>query len=135
MATGILTSGGSAYIADALAGQALAVAPSYIVFGSGQTPISRFMSNVPGETFRSPIAAIDRSGYQNVSSVVYHAFLADHDNVGQSVYCYGVVGGAATAAANTGTLIVIANEPNPFGKDLVTTVSVDIQLAVSGVMF
>lgn len=132
MATGLLTSGGSAYIADALAGQALAVAPSYMVFGSGQDPIGRFMTSVPGETFRSPIASIDRSGYQNVSSVIYHAFLSDHDNVGQSVYCYGIVGGAATPAANTGTLIVVANEPNPFGKDLVTTVSVDIQLAVSG---
>jgi hypothetical protein len=92
------------------------------------------MTAVPGETWRTPIVSIDRGGYNNVSSLIYHGFLAQQDNTNQSIYAYGVVGGAATPAANTGTLLVVANETTPFGKDSITAVSIDIQIAVSGVV-
>lgn len=128
----ILTSGGLAYLADFLAAASLGgvpTPPQYIVLASGTAPVGRFMTTVPGETFRAPIAARDRVGH----TTTFHTWLSMTDNAGQTIGAYGLVGGnTATLSANTGTLIAVVNEPAPFSKGATQALSVDLILTVSG---
>lgn len=125
----MVTSGGLQILRDWLAGSQ-PNAPSYIVLGSGHVTLGSFMTVVPGETFRAPIVAADPAG----NSVTFTAFLGPTDNAGQSVYCYGLVGGAASAAVNTGTLIALQPEPSPFGKNASNTLTIPFVLMLSGVI-
>ena len=126
----VVTSGGLTAIRDFLyAGGDFAGPPIYVAYGSGTIAVGRFDTIVPGETFRTPIVARDKSGL----SVIYHWFVKKNDNANQTVGAYALVGGAATLTPNSGTVYAIVNEPTPFSKDATTTYSGDWTLTVSGV--
>ena len=133
MTTALLTSGGLSLIRDWLAGKAVNP-PSYIALSSGvlpsPNPIGSFWSRLPGETFRSNIVSADTAG----QSVTFHGYFGLADNNQQTVCYYGLFGGNPTLSANTGTLIAVAQEPSPFSKAALTTLSIDIALTVSGVI-
>jgi len=131
-----ITSGGLSFIRDFLLGPTLAEAPnppSYIGVGSGCAngvlTVGRFDTRVPGETFRAAIVQRDAGDNQ---SVIFHAFLSTTENLDQSVGCYGLWAGAAGASLNSGTLIAIAQEANPYNKNGGNTYSLDWTVAVSG---
>lgn len=127
----ILTSGGVSLLLDYLAAGNPGDAPNppfYFAVGSGTLPVTQYMVRLPGETFRQPIVATDTDGDQ----VIYHGYLDVTDNRQQTIGCYGVFGGDATLALDSGTLVAIANEQVPFVKDSTTTFSLDMVLTVSG---
>lgn len=127
----ILTSGGMELLRNYLGAGRNDLAPhppQYVVFGSGTQPVSRFMSTIPGETFRSPILARSLEGL----SVIYSTFLGAADNQNQTIGTYGIVGGDASLASGSGTLLAVANEATPFGKSGTDGYAVDLVLTVSG---
>lgn len=112
--------------------------PHYLVYGSGTVPVGRFMTSVPGETYRT--ANLD--SITDGASVTFHGYLGDTENASQTIGCYGLVGGVANAQpGNAGSdpnyneiLVAVANEPTPFGKGTASTVSIDWVITVSGVI-
>ena len=128
MAHVVLTSGGISFIRDWLIGLN-PTPPTHIALGSGTVTVGRYMTQLPGETFRTSIVQADASG---PCSVVYHAFLGITDDLNHPVGCYGIFAGNATDRPNSGTLIAIGNEPVPFSKNPINTYSLDIELSVSG---
>ena len=131
----VICSGGLSMLRDYLFAATPSLAPQqplYVAYGSGTQPVGRFMSIVPGETFRANIVQRDQS--VGTPSVVYHWFLLDSDNSSQTVGSYGLIGGSATQSANTGTLFAIANEPVPYSKSPTTAYAGDWSITVSGVI-
>lgn len=132
-AQNVMTSGGLSFVRDCIAAAtqpSMPAPPAWIVYGSGNQPVGRFWTQLPSETYRTPIVSRTSTG----GSVVYHWFVMNTENIGAEVGMYGLVGGAATSQANTGTLIAVANEPNVYWKDSVTTYSGDWTITVSGVV-
>ena len=127
MANVVLTSGGISLIRDWLIGLN-PTPPTHIALGSGTATIGRYMTQLPGETFRTSIVQADATG----QAAIFHGFLTTTDNQNHSVYCYGLFAGAATDLPNTGTLVAIASEAVPFSKNVINTFSVDLVLQVSG---
>lgn len=153
-----VTSGCLSFLRDFLAskirtitpGQVLlsgaALPPSYIAVGSGfdngaWVP-GRFMTSIPGEYYRTAIAARDTSG----QSVIFHAMLNQPDgNVslrsasstdGMPIGAYGIYAGDATNTPSNinknGTLIAVARDPSPRLKNSTNTLSIDWTLTISG---
>ena len=133
MANLVLTSGGTSLLRDYLAASTHTRAPqppSWIAFGSGTHPATRFMATVPDEQFRAAISTRATSGL----SVTFSAFLGKGDNIGKMMGFYGIMAGTATAGTGTGTLLAIASESTPRWKDKDSNVTVDLVLTVSGTL-
>lgn len=128
-----LTSGGLALLSQYLAASRNDLAPQppqYIAFGSGTTPMGRFNTQIPGETYRQPISSRSRDGFR----VTYGFFLNTADNQNQTIAVYGIFAGEATAQGGTGTLLAYAQEPSPFGKSSGNTFAGDLPLTLSGTL-
>lgn len=136
-----VTSGGLALIAEYLrAGinTAAPIPPRRIAIGSGTVPVGRFLTAVPGETFRTMVDNRSREW----GAVTYYAHLQDSDNANQTVGCYGLIAGrAGPTQSNLGPdpllneiLFAVANEPTPYNKGGAATVSIDWTITASGVL-
>lgn len=127
-----VTSGGLSMLRDYLIARNPGLAPVpplYVAMGSGlNVPIGRFHTRVPGESYRTEVVSADPSGL----AAVFSFFLGRDDNSGHSIAAYGLYAGAATAAANSGTLFAIVAEDVPFGKDSTSTYSGDWIITMSG---
>jgi hypothetical protein len=132
MANAVLTSGGLAFFRDFAIGLN-PTPPMWIAVSSGTLPSppapGRFWWQLPAETFRTAIVGADAAG----TAAIFHAFLGLTDNQNQVVCYYGLYGGSgANGAANSGTLIAVAAEPSPYGKNASSTVNLDLVLTMSG---
>lgn len=125
----MLTSGGLTLIRDWL-GNTNPNPPLYIAVGSGQVTLGKYMTIVPGETWRGQISSITPQGF----TVNFTTTLSTSDNPNQSVYCYGLIGGPATAAANTGTVVALQAEPSPYSKNASQTSTITFPITLSGVL-
>lgn len=129
----VMTSGGLSLIADFFAAplrELVPIPPSYLVYGSGNVTVGRYMAQVPGETFRGQIVSRQKSGF----TTIFHGYLATSDNNSQSVATLGLVAGDASITPQSGTLVAIANVTSPFGKDSGHSYSIEWSITVSGVV-
>lgn len=126
----ITISGGLALIMNWLVTGNATNPPNYIALGSGTDTVGRYWVTLPHETFRTGLVSID----QGVGAVaaIYHWYLGIGDNNGQMIGMTGLVGGAATAQANTGSLFAVANEFSPFWKSPASTYQGDWTITISG---
>lgn len=123
----VLTSGGLSFLRDWLAGLNPAP-PTFVGFGTGTAPASRFLSEIPDETFRTAIGQSDATEAQ----VIFHAVVDVADNLDNQIGCYGIIAGDATNQTGTGTVIAVGNDPVPFEKTAINTLSIDLAIPVSG---
>ncbi len=135
----MITSGGLSLMRDYLIAGRPDLAPTpprYIAMGSGlHSPLGRFLTTVPGETFRTPIVSADAAG----TAAIFHCYLGMNDNNGgdgngATVAAWGLFAGNANAAVDTGTLFAVIAEPTPFSKNGNATYSIDWMITVSGTM-
>lgn len=103
MATLTVTNAGLNLLRDALNGVAVTPAVTYVAIGTGTQATPATATQLAAEVFRKPVASVATGA--NAGEGLINGYLSPQDSVGTVITEIGFYGGAATATANSGTLI------------------------------